>query len=141
VHSEEPAHEEVCILIADDNAVNRKVALHQLRRLGYRAHTAENGAEAVAAAARGAYHLILMDCQMPEVDGFEATRAIRKAELLTGAHVPVIAMTANVFEGERNVCLASGMDDYLSKPVQLPELRAMLERFLPAVKDGVGSAS
>ncbi|HEY0798503.1 MAG TPA: response regulator, partial [Candidatus Baltobacteraceae bacterium] len=127
---ERPANEEALILVAEDNAVNRKVALHQLRKLGYPAHTVENGAEAIAAAALGVYDIILMDCQMPEVDGFEATRAIRKAELATGAHVPIVAMTANALEGERDVCLAAGMDDYLSKPVQLPELRAMLERFI-----------
>jgi len=124
-----PDHDGVLILIAEDNAVNRKLALVQLAKLGYRAHAVADGVEAVAEAARHPYDVILMDCQMPELDGFDATRAIRRAEAATGLHVPIVAMTANALDGDRDACLAAGMDDYLAKPVQLAELRAILERF------------
>ena len=119
----------ILVLVAEDNVVNRKLALQQLKKLGYRAHAVENGAEAIAEVARHEFDVVLMDCQMPEVDGFEATVAIRKAERSTGRHVPIVAMTANALEGDREACLAAGMDDYLAKPVQLAELRAILERF------------
>jgi two-component system sensor histidine kinase/response regulator len=124
-----PDHEGVRVLVAEDNAVNRKLALVQLQKLGYRAHAVADGLEAVAEAARQRYDVILMDCQMPELDGFDATRAIRRAEAATGLHVPIVAMTANALDGDRDACLAAGMDDYLAKPVQLAELRAILERF------------
>jgi CheY-like chemotaxis protein len=121
--------DDVLVLIAEDNPVNRKLALTQLKKLGYRANAVENGAEAVRAVAATAYDLVLMDCQMPELDGFDAARTIRRAEEQTGARVPIVAMTANALEGDREACLAAGMDDYLAKPVQLAELRAVLERF------------
>jgi CheY-like chemotaxis protein len=95
-----------------------------------------DGREAVDAVAKGGYALVLMDCQMPEVDGFEATREIRRAEAASGAHVPIIAMTANALDGDREACLAAGMDAYLAKPVQLAALRAAIERFA----NGVGVA-
>ncbi|HZW52582.1 MAG TPA: response regulator [Candidatus Elarobacter sp.] len=126
----------VLVLIAEDNPVNRKLALQQLKKLGYRAHAVTDGREAVDAVARGEYDIVLMDCQMPEVDGFEATREIRRAETVRGGHVPIVAMTANALEGDREACLAAGMDDYLAKPVQLAALRAVIERFA----NGVGVA-
>ncbi|GAC1402141.1 MAG: hypothetical protein NVSMB64_01420 [Candidatus Velthaea sp.] len=119
----------VLVLVAEDNLVNRKLALQQLKKLGYRAHAVADGREAVLAAAGERYDVILMDCQMPELDGFAATQAIRRAETATGRHIPIVAMTANALEGDRDACLAAGMDEYLAKPVQLPELRAILERF------------
>jgi PAS domain S-box-containing protein len=121
--------DELLILVAEDNPVNRKLALQQLKRLGYRGHAVGDGHEAIEAVATGAYALVLMDCQMPEVDGFEATREIRRAEAGRGAHIPIVAMTANALEGDREACLAAGMDAYLAKPVQLSALRAVLEEF------------
>jgi len=89
-----------------------------------------SGLEAVEASGRIAYHCIFMDCQMPEMDGYEAATAIRRREAQTGAHVPIIAMTANAMEGDRDRCLAAGMDDYVAKPVQPRELRETLERWV-----------
>jgi PAS domain S-box-containing protein len=126
----------VLVLVAEDNPVNRRLALQQLKKLGFRADAVTDGREAIDAVAHGTYDLVLMDCQMPEVDGFEATREIRRNEALRGGHVPIIAMTANGLEGDRQACLAAGMDDYLAKPVQLAALRAVVERFA----NGVGVA-
>ncbi|CAG1013747.1 partial two-component system, NarL family, sensor histidine kinase EvgS, partial [Anaerolineae bacterium] len=119
------------ILLAEDNVINQKVALLQLGKLGYTAQTVTNGREAVHAALNDTnmYALILMDCQMPELDGFDATRAIRKAELLSGRHLPIIAMTANAMEGDRDRCIAAGMDDYISKPVNLDNLNTILQHW------------
>ena len=80
------------------------------------------------------YALVLMDCQMPEMDGFAATRVIRKTELTSGRHIPIIAMTADALEGDRDRCIAAGMDDYLCKPVNLDNLRKVLEQWAPAEK-------
>jgi CheY-like chemotaxis protein len=114
------------ILLAEDNAVNQKVALRMLDRLGYRADLAATGVEAVAAVRSRPYDVVLMDLQMPEMDGLEATRRIRA---VTPAHRPrIIAMTANAMATDREHCLAAGMDDYVSKPVRLDDLRAALER-------------
>jgi len=126
----------ILVLVAEDNPVNRRLALQQLKKLGFRADAVTDGREAIDAVAHGTYDLVLMDCQMPEVDGFEATREIRRAEALRGGHVPIIAMTANALDGDRQACLAAGMDDYLAKPVQLAALRAVVERFA----NGVGVA-
>lgn len=125
---------DVRVLVAEDNPVNRKLALQQLKKLGYAAHSVADGREAIEAVARGNYDLVLMDCQMPEVDGFEATRAIRAHELVSGRHVPIVAMTANALEGDREACLGAGMDDYLAKPVQLDALGALVERFVGGVR-------
>lgn len=118
------------ILVADDNETNQLVAVQILGRLGYHAEVAANGAEAVEAFRTLPFDLILMDCQMPVMDGYEATRAIREAERVTGHHMPIIAATANAMKGDREKCLAAGMDDYLRKPVKMEELRITLERWL-----------
>jgi CheY-like chemotaxis protein len=123
----------VLVLVAEDNPVNRKLALQQLKKLGYAAHAVADGREAIDAVGRDDYDLVLMDCQMPEVDGFEATREIRRAEAARGSHVPIVAMTANALEGDREQCLAAGMDDYLAKPVQLAAMRAVVERFVHGI--------
>lgn len=114
------------ILLVEDHPVNRKVALRQLQRLGYEADIATNGREALDATSRTDYDLVLMDCQMPDIDGFEATREVRRREAATGAHVFIVAMTANAMEGDRETCLAAGMDGYLAKPVTLDDLRGIL---------------
>ncbi len=116
------------ILLAEDNAVNREVALRQFERLGCVAEAVADGREAVDAALSGEFDLIFMDCQMPNMDGFEATRAIRKAEARTGKRVRIVAMTANALAQDRDTCFAAGMDDYLSKPVTLGDLRRALQR-------------
>lgn len=121
------------ILIAEDNIINQKVVVYMANKLGLRADVAANGLEAIEALSRISYDLVLMDCQMPEMGGFEATGEIRRREKISAIaqHTPIIAMTANAMPGDREKCIASGMDDYLPKPVKLEELSAMLERWLP----------
>jgi CheY-like chemotaxis protein/HPt (histidine-containing phosphotransfer) domain-containing protein len=119
------------LLLAEDNPVNQRVAVHMLSRLGYAVDVVDNGALAVKAAATGNYALVLMYCQMPEMDGFAATAAIRGAEAESRRRRPIIAMTANALQGDRERCLASGMDDYLAKPIDIRLLSAMLAQWLP----------
>ena len=123
------------ILLTEDNPVNREVAMAMLELLGYDVAVAENGQQALEAVATHPYDLVLMDCQMPVLDGFAATAAIRRQEASrgTGRHVPIIALTANAMDGDREKCLAAGMDDYLSKPFTQSQLVAILHRWLPAV--------
>ncbi|MGG6263605.1 PAS domain S-box protein [Leptolyngbya sp. AN10] len=118
------------ILLAEDNAVNQKVALHLLSRLGYRADVAGNGLEVLAALDRQDYDVILMDVQMPEMDGLEATRQI--VQKLNHPHI--IAMTANAMEGDRQLCLNAGMNDYLSKPIRIDALKSVLSKCSPVVR-------
>jgi signal transduction histidine kinase/DNA-binding response OmpR family regulator len=128
------------ILIVEDNVANIKVAVRMIERLGYRADMAGNGLEAVSALEKLDYDAVLMDCQMPELDGYEATRQIRRQEK---RHTPIIAMTASAMSGDRERCLAAGMDDYISKPIKLHVLAAVLERWLgPAAEvDRTASAT
>jgi len=114
------------ILLAEDNAFNQKLAFKLLERMGYAADLAQDGAQAVAAVARGTYDVVLMDVQMPEVDGLEATRRIRAQWPERQLHI--VAMTANAMEGDRETCLAAGMDDYVAKPIRPDELSAVLAR-------------
>lgn len=117
------------ILLAEDNAVNQKYALNLLKRFGYeRVDVAANGLEVIAALGRRPYHIILMDMQMPDMDGLDATRLLRR-DIPLGNQPRIIAMTANAMQGDKEACLAAGMDDYISKPVQVQELQAALERW------------
>jgi CheY-like chemotaxis protein/HPt (histidine-containing phosphotransfer) domain-containing protein len=133
------------VLLAEDNAINRKVASTMLNRLGLQVDVAINGVEALKALELKPYDLILMDCQMPEMDGYEATRTIRdkEAACTSGAdkpRLPIVALTAHAMEGDREVCLAAGMDDYLSKPFNREQLAETLGRWLLSAKDVLEAA-
>jgi len=119
----------ITILLAEDNKANQKLAMLLLTKLGYQVQLANNGQEAVDGVRRDSYDLILMDCQMPEMDGFEATMQIRQLEKGTVEHIPIIAMTANAMQGDREKCLSVGMDDYISKPINPKQLKQILERW------------
>ncbi len=132
----EPVNTQSCdrrILLVEDTPVNREVAIGMLEILGHRIQAVENGRLAVEAVTRERFDLILMDCQMPEMDGFTATGAIRTQERAAPdcPHVPIIALTANAMEGDRARCLAAGMDDYLAKPFTMAQLSAVLTQWLP----------
>ena len=129
------------ILIVEDNPVNQIIALRAVRGLGYAAEVVSGGGAALEAWGRDSFDLILMDCQMPDMDGYEAAAEIRRREHGT-ARVPIVAMTANTIAGDEEKCRASGMDDYLPKPVRLAALARTLERWLPVsegVKESPGS--
>ena len=114
------------VLVAEDNAVNQQVAVGMLERAGHRAVVAGNGREALALLEREAFDLVLMDVQMPELDGFETTAAIRERERVTGGHLRIVALTAHAMRGDAERCLASGMDAYLAKPMEMAQLRGIL---------------
>ncbi|HUI54892.1 MAG TPA: response regulator [Bryobacteraceae bacterium] len=117
------------VLVAEDNPVNRRLAQLVLQREGHSVVVVANGEEAVEAARREAFDLILMDVQMPVMDGYEATRIIREDERLSTHRTPIVALTAHAMKGDREICLRSGMDDYLSKPIQIGDLREVLNRW------------
>jgi signal transduction histidine kinase/DNA-binding response OmpR family regulator len=129
------------VLLAEDNAINRKVLLRMLSKLGCRTEAVANGREAVDAVSRRDYDIILMDLQMPTMDGFEATGEIRRRERERGGHVPIIAVTAHAMEGDEARCRTAGMDDYLSKPVRLEDLGACLDRWRPDTSQDCEPAS
>ncbi|MBF0375385.1 MAG: response regulator, partial [Alphaproteobacteria bacterium] len=139
---EEAAAAGALILVAEDNPVNQQVILRQLARLGFAAELAGDGAEALELWKTGRHALLLTDCQMPEMDGFALAAAVREAERGGDRRTPIVALTANALRGEAERCLAVGMDDYLSKPVELATLRRVVLRWLPestpgpALRDG-----
>jgi two-component system, sensor histidine kinase and response regulator len=122
------------ILLAEDNIVNQKVACRILEKLGYRVDVAADGQAAFDAWQSGRYHLILMDCQMPVMDGYETTRKIRDHEP-KNRHIPIIALTAHAMKGADNECRVAGMDDYLSKPIDREQLQKSLSRWLDEAAD------
>jgi len=124
------------VLVAEDNVVNQKLTVRMLERLGYQPDVVSNGREALSALERSKYEAIVMDCQMPEMDGYEATRRIRqeeqRADMPDKPHIPIIALTANAMQGDRDRCQAAGMDDYLAKPVKTQDLGIILGRWVHA---------
>jgi signal transduction histidine kinase/CheY-like chemotaxis protein len=126
------------ILLIEDNAVNQRIGVALLERAGYQTEVANNGREGLAALAHMPFDLVLMDCQMPVMDGYAATRALREMESRSGGHIPVIAMTAHVMEGDRERCLEAGMDDYVAKPVVSAELYEKIRYWLGRPSSGLG---
>jgi len=122
-------HRSMNILLAEDNLVNQKLAIRLLEKRGHRVTAAGNGGQALAALKKGRYDLVLMDVQMPEMDGLEATKLLREKERFSGEHQQVVAMTALVMKGDRERCLAAGMDGYLSKPISPQELDNILDHY------------
>jgi PAS domain S-box-containing protein len=118
------------VLVAEDNPINRRIAVKILTNLGFSAEIAENGAKAVEMHRDAPYDAILMDCQMPEMDGYQATALIRADERISGTRVPILATTAHAMVGDRQVCLDAGMDDYLAKPIRVPLLSEMLSAWI-----------
>jgi CheY-like chemotaxis protein len=113
--------------LAEDNLVNQKLAVRLLEKHGHGVVVAANGLEALAAIEKEAFDLVLTDIQMPEMDGLEVTRAIREKERLTGGHLPIVAMTAHAMKGDKETCLQTGMDSYISKPISATALIAVLD--------------
>jgi CheY-like chemotaxis protein len=128
--ADQPGKGRAPVLIVEDSPINLEVAAAILDSMGFVVETAVNGRHALDRHASGEYGLIFMDCQMPEMDGFEATAEIRRREALSGRHTPIVALTANVVEDGRRRCMAVGMDDYLAKPFTLEQMRAMLTTWL-----------
>jgi CheY-like chemotaxis protein len=140
-HEPTPAAPSSDVLLVEDNLINQRVALSMLRKLGYRVDVAADGKQALDALERRSYPVVLMDCMMPVMDGFEATAAIRRTE--RGRHTTIIAMTAYAMPGDRDRCLAAGMDDYVSKPVDWEQLRNVMERWMRVrtAASGAGASS
>jgi CheY-like chemotaxis protein/HPt (histidine-containing phosphotransfer) domain-containing protein len=129
------------ILLAEDNLTNQDVIRRQLSMLGYACEIADNGAEALKAWRTQRHALLLTDCHMPEMDGYDLTGNIRKEELASGKRLPIIAVTANALQGEAERCIAAGMDDYVSKPIAMPILRAALKKWMPPPRGASDSAA
>jgi CheY-like chemotaxis protein len=139
-HSLRESGNSLRILVAEDNAVNQMLALRLLEKRGHKVRVAANGKLALEYLDQDLYDLVLMDVQMPEMGGFEATAAIREKEKLTGAHIPIVAMTANAMKGDEEECIASGMDAYVSKPLNVASLFETIQRLCPG-KVGAGIES
>ena len=135
-HNAEDKRGDLDILLVEDNLVNQKLAVTLLNRWGHRVRVAENGAIALEQLTSRKFDVILMDMMMPVMDGLEATRRIR--ELETDVRTPIVAMTANAMESDRERCLAAGMDDYIAKPIKAQELQVLLQRFAPRIEPVTG---
>lgn len=135
MESHRPADTGLRLLLAEDNFINQRLMLAMLEKLGHRVTTVANGTAAVRAVQQESFDMVLMDVQMPEMNGLEATRAIRTWERGRGVRVPIVALTAHAMKGTREDCLQAGMDDYLSKPIQMPELIRVLEKVIVRPKD------
>ncbi len=120
------------VLVVEDNRVNQRLASKHLEKLGHTVVIANNGLEALQQIEQQSFDLVLMDVQMPEMDGLEATKQLRNREIGTGRHVPVIALTAHAMEGDRAACLAAGMDDYVSKPIVYQQLLEAIQAVIAA---------
>src|SRR5262249_42941986 len=129
-----PPPERRRVLVAEDNRVNQVLTVGLLEKKGYSVCITGNGRDALAALARESFDIVLMDVQMPEMDGFEATTQIRAGEQITGRHVPIVAMTAYALKGDCERCLSAGMDGYISKPIRSDELFALMDRLLEESK-------
>jgi len=135
-HSLREERRNLHILLAEDNLVNQRLAARLIEKRGHTTVVVNNGREALKALERQTFDLMLVDVQMPDMDGFEATTAIREKEKVTGSHLPIIAMTAHAMKGDRERCLAAGMDDYVSKPIHPTELFRAIEELMPASHQG-----
>ena len=125
------AAERVRVLVAEDNPVNQKLAVRMLEKFNLSVDVAANGREVLDRLGKAAYDLVFMDCHMPEMDGYEATASIRQSELESGRRLPIVAMTANAMQGDREKCLSAGMDDYITKPIRREAVQEMLEKWIP----------
>jgi len=132
----DPDRAALAILVVEDDSISRALVSTVLRQNGHSVVTAANGVEALEQVERRRFDAILMDVQMPQMDGFEATDRIRRRESQSGGRVPIIALTAHAMKGDRERCLESGMDDYISKPVDMDQLLAMLEKMAPSRSSG-----
>jgi CheY-like chemotaxis protein len=127
------------VLLAEDNPVNQTLVVRVLEKRGYTVEVRSDGRGALEALENGQFDVVLMDVQMPDMDGFEATAAIRAKELLTGGHIPIIALTAHALKGDKERCISAGMDDYLSKPIRAIELVSMIESLVEKARLGASS--
>jgi CheY-like chemotaxis protein len=138
VSAEEAARVRVRVLVAEDNVVNQKVAVRMIEKCGCQVDIAANGLEAIEALKQMKYDLVFMDCHMPEMDGYEATREIRRRETegIIDRHIPIVALTANALVGDDEKCYAAGMDGYIAKPVKIEQIRALLQKWAPGASVG-----
>jgi CheY-like chemotaxis protein len=120
----------MAVLVAEDNVVNQRLVLYLLEKQGHQVRIASSGREALGAWEEAPFDLLLLDIQMPDLEGYEIARTIRNRERQQGGHLPIIALTAHAMKGDRERCLEAGMDDYLTKPIQSAELHAVLKRVL-----------
>jgi CheY-like chemotaxis protein len=125
--------QDINILVVDDNLISQQVTIKMLQKMGYKVHEANNGVEALEAMDIIAFDLVFMDCQMPEMDGYETTRRVRKDK--NKQHLPIIALTANAMKGDKDLCLDAGMTDFLSKPIKAPSLAAILQKYMTVIEE------